>query len=65
MTTLTNHLNETTEFLKEKGVQQADFGLILGSGLGELANEITDAIAILSLKFPIFLFQQSLDMLDN
>ena len=49
MTTLTNHLNETTEFLKEKGVQQADFGLILGSGLGELA----------------FLFQQSLDMLDN
>ena len=46
MTTLTNHLNETTEFLKEKGVQQADFGLILGSGLGELANEITDAIAI-------------------
>ena len=35
MTTLTNHLNETTEFLKEKGVQQADFGLILGSGLGK------------------------------
>ena len=54
MTTLTNHLNETTEFLKEKGVQQADFGLILGSGLGELANEITDAIAIPFSEFPHF-----------
>ena len=52
MTTLTNHLNETTEFLKEKGVQQADFGLILGSGLGELANEITDAIAIPFSEIP-------------
>ena len=54
MTTLTNHLNETTEFLKEKGVQQADFGLILGSGLGELANEITDAIAIPFSEIPHF-----------
>lgn len=54
MTTLTNHLNETTEFLKEKGVQQVDFGLILGSGLGELADEITDAIAIPFSEIPRF-----------
>jgi purine nucleoside phosphorylase len=40
--------------LKEKGVQQADFGLILGSGLGELANEITDAIAIPFSEIPHF-----------
>ena len=46
-------------------MQQADFGLILGSGLGELANEITDAIAIPFSEIPHFLFQQSLDMLDN
>ncbi|MGT9035755.1 purine-nucleoside phosphorylase, partial [Enterococcus faecalis] len=31
-----------------------DFGLILGSGLGELANEITDAIAIPFSEIPHF-----------
>ncbi|MGC3124424.1 purine-nucleoside phosphorylase, partial [Enterococcus faecalis] len=40
--------------MKEKGVQQADYGLILGSGLGELANEISDAIPIPFSEIPHF-----------
>ncbi|VTS27516.1 purine nucleoside phosphorylase [Streptococcus pseudoporcinus] len=39
-------INETRDFLTFKGVQAPEFGLILGSGLGELANEIENAIVI-------------------
>lgn len=46
MTTFNERLTETTTFIKEAGVKEIDFGLILGSGLGELADEITDAIVI-------------------
>ena len=38
--TLLNKINETAAFLKEKGIEAPEFGLILGSGLGELAEEI-------------------------
>ena len=38
--TLLAKINETAAFLKEKGVEAPEFGLILGSGLGELAEEI-------------------------
>jgi purine-nucleoside phosphorylase len=54
MTTLTEKLQETTAFLKEKGVQKADFGLILGSGLGELADEIQEPLAIPFSEIPHF-----------
>ena len=46
MTTFNERLTETTTFIQEAGVKEIDFGLILGSGLGELADEITDAIVI-------------------
>lgn len=46
MTTFNERLTETTTFIQEAGVKEIDFGLILGSGLGELADEIKDAIVI-------------------
>ncbi|MBL1230289.1 purine-nucleoside phosphorylase [Enterococcus sp. BWB1-3] len=54
MTKLNEQLQETTAFLKEKGIEQVDFGLILGSGLGELAEEIEEAIAIPFSEVPHF-----------
>lgn len=33
-------INETKAFLEEKGLVKPEFGLILGSGLGELAQEL-------------------------
>lgn len=41
---LYDQLVETKEFLQANGVGKIDFGLILGSGLGELATEIKDAL---------------------
>jgi len=38
--TLLAKINETAAFLKGKGIEAPEFGLILGSGLGELAEEI-------------------------
>ena len=37
---------ETRDFLVEKGLTEPEFGLILGSGLGELAEEVENAIVI-------------------
>ena len=37
--TFLDKINETAAFLKDKGIQAPEFGLILGSGLGELAEE--------------------------
>ncbi|MGV3354298.1 purine-nucleoside phosphorylase [Streptococcus orisratti] len=37
---------ETKDFLVEKGLTEPEFGLILGSGLGELAEEAENAIII-------------------
>ena len=39
-------INETAQFLKDKGITAPEFGLILGSGLGELAGEIENAVSI-------------------
>ncbi|MFU2205084.1 purine-nucleoside phosphorylase [Streptococcus pluranimalium] len=36
----------TQSFLESKGIQSPEFGLILGSGLGELAEEIDKAIVV-------------------
>ncbi|MGT2750485.1 purine-nucleoside phosphorylase [Streptococcus orisasini] len=44
--TLVEKINETREFLQAKGVTAPEFGLILGSGLGELAEEITNAVVL-------------------
>ena len=54
MIQLSEMLQETTQFILEKGVKEIDFGLILGSGLGELAEEIEEAIVIPYDQIPFF-----------
>lgn len=54
MTHLKEHISETVAFLREKGVQQPTVGLILGSGLGELAQECDDALVIPYADIPHF-----------
>lgn len=54
MTKLQEQLVDTTTFLKEQGVKEIEFGLILGSGLGELADEIENAIVIPYHDIPHF-----------
>ncbi|KAF1304362.1 purine-nucleoside phosphorylase [Enterococcus saccharolyticus] len=54
MTKLQEQLVDTTKFLKEQGVKEIEFGLILGSGLGELADEIENAIVIPYHDIPHF-----------
>lgn len=44
--TLLEKIYETRDFLQAKGVIEPEFGLILGSGLGELAEEIENAIVV-------------------
>ncbi|MDH6363870.1 purine-nucleoside phosphorylase [Enterococcus sp. PF1-24] len=51
---LQTKINETVAFIQGKGVKEVAFGLILGSGLGELAEEITDAVAIPYEEIPHF-----------
>ncbi|MGC2935901.1 purine-nucleoside phosphorylase, partial [Enterococcus faecium] len=38
----------------DKGVKEIDLGLSLGSGLGELADEIEDAVMFSYDEFPYF-----------
>ncbi|MGX7060074.1 purine-nucleoside phosphorylase [Vagococcus humatus] len=54
MTTLSEKLQQTAAYIKEQGVTDVDFGLILGSGLGELANEISEPIIIKYENIPNF-----------
>lgn len=51
---MTEQINQTLEFIKNAGVKDIDFGLILGSGLGELADEITEPIKISYNDIPHF-----------
>lgn len=54
MTITKRHLTEATAYLKEQGFLNPEIGLILGSGLGDLADEITDAIAVPYSDIPHF-----------
>lgn len=54
MASLMEDLRNTTAFIKDRGIGTVDFGLILGSGLGELAEEIEDAIKIPYQDIPHF-----------
>ena len=49
-----NQLEETVNYIKGQGVSKVDFGMILGSGLGELANEVKDKIVIPYSEIPNF-----------
>ena len=42
--TLQEKLTETIQYIHNQGVQEVEFGLILGSGLGELADEMEDKV---------------------
>ena len=44
--TLVEKIEEARHFLKWRGCDEPEFGLILGSGLGELAEEITNSVTI-------------------
>lgn len=44
--TMMEKIKETVVFLQKQGIENVDFGLILGSGLGELANEISNPVVI-------------------
>ncbi|MBY5034961.1 purine-nucleoside phosphorylase [Streptococcus gallolyticus] len=44
--TLLEKIYDTRDFLQVKGITEPEFGLILGSGLGELAEEIENAIVV-------------------
>ena len=50
---LMTKINETKAYLQTKGVELPEFGLILGSGLGELAEEIEAKIVALIKGEPI------------
>lgn len=43
---LLEKIRVTQSFLESRGVQSPEFGLILGSGLGELAEEIENAVVV-------------------
>ena len=47
-------INETTEFLKSKGIINPEAGIILGTGLGGLAAKITNKLEIDYRDIPNF-----------
>ena len=51
-------INETTEFLKEKGIPEPDAGIILGTGLGGLTSRIKVLLEFDYKDIPTSLFQQ-------
>ncbi|MDR0200017.1 MAG: purine-nucleoside phosphorylase [Streptococcaceae bacterium] len=54
MLTLQEKLSATTTYLKNKGIGDVDIALILGSGLGELAEEVTDTVIVPYSEIPHF-----------
>ena len=47
-------ISESVAFLKEKGFEQAEIGIILGTGLGKLVDEIENAIDAHYHNIPFF-----------
>lgn len=52
---LLKKIEETSKFLTEKGIDKAEIGIVLGSGLGSLADEIKDPIIVKYSEIPNFL----------
>ncbi|ERJ76334.1 purine-nucleoside phosphorylase [Streptococcus sobrinus] len=50
--TLIDKIKQTRDFLQGKGMVAPEFGLILGSGLGELAQEVENAIVLDYAEIP-------------
>ncbi len=51
---LTSEINCARDFIKEKTDYLPEIGLILGSGLGGLADEIEDSVSIPYKEIPYF-----------
>ena len=49
-----NKVQETVKFLKNKGIFKPDYGIILGAGLSNLAEKITDEVVIPYAEIPNF-----------
>ena len=49
-----NKVQDTVKFLKEKGISNLDYGIILGTGLGNLVNKIDIEISIPYEEIPNF-----------
>lgn len=54
MTDLQDKIQQTASYIQDKGVADVAFGLILGSGLGELAEEIENPVVIPYNEIPHF-----------
>lgn len=54
MASMFTRIEEAANFLKEKGFDQPEIGLVLGSGLGDLAEELSEATAISYKDIPHF-----------
>lgn len=48
------YINETTDYLKEKGFENPEIGVILGTGLGQLVDEIEDKKIVSYNHIPYF-----------
>lgn len=63
---LLEKIRVTQAFLESKGIEKPEFGLILGSGLGELAEDVEDAVVIDYADIPNWGQSTELsDMLEN
>ena len=60
MSTIIEKIEEARQFLVSQACDAPEFGLILGSGLGELAEEIENAVVIPYEKIPNWVNQQLL-----
>ena len=49
-----NKVQETVKFLQNKGITVPDYGIILGTGLGNLVEKINIEIAISYNEIPNF-----------
>ena len=48
------HINDSVTYLRNKGFAQPEIGIILGTGLGKLVNEIEDALEAHYHNIPFF-----------
>lgn len=51
---VTEKINKAADYLREQGITSPKVGLILGSGLGELADEAENAISVAYVNIPGF-----------
>ena len=65
MTDLQDKIQQTASYIQDKGVSDVAFGLILGSGLGELAEEIENPVVIPYNEIPHFPVSTVVGHADN